>query len=340
MEFEKIKKENLGILPTPIHKLENLSKKLGPNIYVKRDDMTGLGMGGNKIRKLEYLVKDALDQGATALLTYGGIQTNHGMLTAAVAGKLGLKSILVLYGSDIDQEPSGNLLLDKVLGSDIRLLDITDLDSEEKAEKIDDLTNQILAEYQARGEKVYIIPMGGSSELGALGYVNAAKEIKDRAQAMDINFDYIFCGQGSHGTFAGLWLGAKYFAMDSRVIGVNVMETGQEIKEEISDYINRISQAYNMGITANPGDLDIAGDYSGLGYAIPDENTLAHVLDLGREEGIFIDLTYTGKIFTGMVDMVKTGKVKKESNILFIHSGGYPGIFSRDQVNFINESLK
>lgn len=336
MEYKNIEKIDLAILPTPIQRLKNISKAYGANIYIKRDDLTGLGMGGNKLRKLEYLLKEALDLGCSAVLTHGATQTNHGMLTAAAASKLGLKTILILKDSSGKRpELSGNLMLDEILGADVRLVNTQGLDKEEAENLASQAAKEAVLEYEARGMKVYEIPTGGSSALGSLGYVRAAGEIKDQAEAMDLKFDYLICGQGSKGTFSGLWLGSKYYQTDYELIGVNVMETPATIKEDLASFINEVSSSYEMNISCRPDDLKLVEDAFKEGYAVPDRETFQTIRDLARSEGIFVDPTYTGKVFVAMLDLIRTGEIEKGSNILFVHTGGYPGFFTDYHTDFV-----
>lgn len=338
MRYEEVKKRDIGILPTPIVKLENMSEKYFANIFLKRDDMTGLGMGGNKIRKLEYLAEDAINNKYTTLLTYGALQTNHGMLTSCVANKCNLKSILMLKNFE-KEEPclSGNIVLDTILGADIRYINLAGLDNESIKKEIERKTVEVVKEYEDRGERVYIIPTGGSSTLGALGYVNCIDEIIKQSDDMNIDFKYIICGQGSKGTFSGLWLGSRYFNKDYEVIGMNVSEEGEGLKERIKHYINKISERFSMGITCDE-DLHLI-DKCVLGYAIPDRETFKVVRELASLEGLFLDPTYTGKAFKGLIDLIKEGAIDKSKNILFIHTGGYPGLFSNVNVSFMENNL-
>ena len=204
MKPEEVKKIPLGLFPTPLQRMSNLERELGCGpLYIKRDDLSDLGLGGNKIRKLEYLVADAIQQGCNTLLTYGGPQTNHGRLTVAAAVRNGMKSILILHGAKPDYL-SGNLVLDKMMGADLYF---TEGDGEEQKA----LAQKVMAEYGARGDKVYEIPVGGSNVLGALGYLMMIPELMKQLDEMGASAKYLVTGSGSLGTFCGLWAGAKYF---------------------------------------------------------------------------------------------------------------------------------
>ena len=220
-DFKRI---HLGILPTPFYKLENISKRLGKNIYIKRDDMTGISLGGNKVRKLEFLLADAKEQGCDYVITTGGAQSNHAMLTAACANKIGMKAILVLKKRGVTSK-AGNLILDDILGADVRFVD---------SDSYDDVyaqMHQIEANLSASGHKSYFVPVGGSVPLGSLGYVNCAAEIFAQAKDLKINVSRIVSCVGSGGTYAGLALGAKLFSPATKVTGIGVSD---EPFEEIS----------------------------------------------------------------------------------------------------------
>lgn len=345
MKVTDLKKVHTGFDHTPLHKLENLSEQYGVNIYIKRDDMTGLGMGGNKLRKLDFFVKDALDQGATTLLTYGGPQTNHGRLTAAAAAKFGLKSILILSGP-APQHMTGNLILDKLMGADLYFADNTpfkDLPKEEAAEKmgqlLDKVTKQAIADHEAKGEKVYSIPVGGSNLLGIAGYLECAKELKEQCAQMGLNPQYLFCGYGSAGTFGGLSLGAKYYNCSFKVHGVAVSEKSEEDIQKTVDYINEASAHYEMGLTLKREDIYPETEYFGLGYNIPDEDTRKYVYLLAQNEGILTDMCYTGKAFRGMMESIEKGKIKKGETVIFLHTGGTPGLFTAEHQEAMESEL-
>ena len=203
-------------LPTPLYKLENLSREIGKNIYIKRDDMTGVALGGNKVRKLEFLLADARSKGADVVLTAGGPQSNHAMLTAACAGQVGMKCILVLKKRG--ELTGGNLILDNIFGAEVRLVD-TDSYDDVYAEM-----DRIMEQLRAQGHTPYAIPVGGSVPLGSLGYVNCVKEIAHQAQELGVTFDAVVSAAGSGGTYAGLTLGAKLFLPGIRSIGIGVCD--------------------------------------------------------------------------------------------------------------------
>ncbi len=352
MHSRKLEKVKTAILPTPLYQLENLSRELKSNVYIKRDDMTGMAFGGNKLRKLDYLVKEAKDAGYTTLMTFGGTQTNHGRQTAAVACKFGMKSIII--ANMHDQAPpetlSGNLLLDKILGCDVIFMDMASVNrdkenkpphviKQETAKLRKAVAKKVIEMYEAKGEKVYEMPAGGSTTTGMLGYFDCIEEILDQMKKDDIKIDYLVCSSGSGATYGGLWLGAKYYNAPFKVIGCTVSPYSWQHNVNMANLINETGERFGLGIHAEPEDVDLRGDYSGIGYDIPDEKTFESIYRLARSEGLFVDPCYTGKGFTGMLDMIETEKIPAGSNVLFLHTGGVPGIYSEQHVEMFTKQL-
>ncbi len=338
MKLEQAKKVNLGIFPTPLQWMENLTKEIGfGDLYVKRDDLTDVGLSGNKIRKLEYLIYDAKEKGCNTLLTFGGPQTNHGRLTVAAAAKCGMKSILILNGKRPDY-CSGNLVLDELMGADIYFC------SENYTnEEVDRLVATVIAKYEAQGDKVYSIPVGGSNEVGAVGYIQMVPEMLKQMEEQNISSKHLVCGAGSLGTFGGLWLGAKYYKAPFEVIGVCISPTARPLEYAV-DYINGISEYYEMGITCRAEDLHIIFDeqgqhYAGLGYNIPDKTTRDYMRLMARNEAIILDPCYTGKVFHGYIDMIRSGFIPKGDSAIFLHTGGFPAIWSQEHLDAVQEEL-
>ena len=309
--LDSFSRVSLGVFPTPIQKLENISKLLHTNVYIKRDDLTGLGLGGNKTRKLEYLLADAKNQRAEVVFTTGGAQSNHAMLTAAAAGKLGMKAILILKKRGVT-ECLGNQLLERLMGTDVRFMD-TDSYTDIYAEM-----DRVGAEL---GKPYYKIPCGGSNALGSLGYVACAREISEQ----DLHIDHLVCAEGSGGTMAGLSLGAKLFLPGTKVHGMMVdTDPFDRITLELMREAAGLLEA-DLDIT--PADFRLR-DMCGPGYAIPSEAGNAAVALLAEKEGIFLDPVYTGKAFAGLLEMAKEDAFKETDNVLFLHSGGAGGLFA------------
>lgn len=312
----------VGYINTPLEKLENISKHFQTNIYVKRDDMTGLALGGNKTRKLDYIVKYALDNGYTTLLTYGAPQTNHGRLTIAAAVKFGLKSILVCEAKAVDKA-QGNLILDKMMGGELIFI--------EPGQDKESIVRELIATKEANGEKVLEVPMGGSSALGAYGYFKCMEEIINQLKEKDIKIDYVFSAYGSTGTFAGLYLGAKYYQADFEVLGIPVFPTPFS-KESCVEIINELAHNIEIDITTSVDDIQILGGmennlYAGPAYGKSDEKIRQAMYLLAAKEALISDPCYTGKVVYGMFECLKQPQYQGK-NILFIHTGGYPALFA------------
>ncbi len=339
MTVESVKKVKLGHYPTPLEKMENMTKLLGKGeLFIKRDDTTGPAFGGNKTRKLEYLLQEAIDTGCTAVMTFGGTQTNHGRTTVGAAVKLGMKPILVLGGADTGYL-SGNLNLDAMMGADIYF--VTD------GEKMGETVADIIAKYEAQGDKVYQVPVGGSNTLGAVGYIMSVKEILQQMEEQQIKIDHVVCTVGSMGTFAGMILGAKYFNAPFDIIAVPVSPAPKGEKEiDVANFANEVSKAYNMGIEITPEDVKIAygpddEPYSGEAYNKPDPVTREAIITLAKNEGIFLDPTYTGKTFRGFIDMVKQGEyIKEGENAMFIHTGGAMALWTKEHLDDMQDQLR
>ena len=304
----------LGVLPTPIQKLENISRILGTNVYIKRDDMTGIGLGGNKVRKLEFLLADAKNKGAEIVFTTGGAQSNHAMLTAACCKKLGMTPILILKKRGVTDR-KGNILLEYLMNTDVRFLDTGD--SQEVYKEMDRVG-------QESGKVYYKIPTGGSNALGALGYVNCVKEISEQT---DIKFDYICCAEGSGGTHAGVAMGAKLFMPETKVIGM--MVDTDPFEEITTNIMKGLAELLELDFVPTVDDVHLV-DVCGDGYAIPSPEGNAAIRMMAENEGLFLDPVYTGKAFGGLIKMAKEGKFKPDDNILYMYSGGAGGLFAID----------
>ena len=308
----------LALLPTPICKLENLSRALGKQIYIKRDDLTGLGLGGNKVRKLEFLLADAKAKGADVVLTAGGPQSNHAALTAACAGKLGMESVLVLKKRGVLS--GGNLIVDGILGAQVRFVD-TDSYDDVYAEM-----DRLMEALRAQGRTPYFIPVGGSVPVGCLGYVNCALEIAGQAEEMDVHFDAAVSAVGSGGTYAGLTLGAKLFLPGTVSVGIGVCD---DPFEAISlDLMEGTAALLEADVPVDPADIRIHY-HIGPGYAIPSPEGAAAVRRLARTEGILVDPVYTGKALAGFFQLLEEDSAFRDAeNILFLHTGGAGALFA------------
>lgn len=321
---------HLANLPTKIEKLERLSEKLGgPDIYIKRDDQTSTEYSGNKVRKLEYSMKDAINKGCDYVITCGGIQSNHARATAAVAVKLGMKSCLVLRGNK-ETEPDGNLFLDRLIGADVRFIT-----PDEYRNKRMQIMEGIKSEMEQKGFKPYIIPEGASDGIGIFGYYTAMEEIMAQEKQMGIHFDGIAIAVGSGGTYAGLYLASKLLNSSTSIYGVNVCDDEKYFKNRIGEILDEglINMDYKQSISKD--DINIIDGYVGEGYSLSNPELRQFICDFARLEGVILDTCYTGKAMYGLTEEIKKGRFSGCKNILFIHTGGLFGLFpSRDLFQF------
>jgi len=317
----------LANLPTPIEKLEFLSEKwAGPEIYVKRDDLTGMALSGNKIRKLEFVIADAKAQGADLLITCGGIQSNHARATAVAATKMGMNSYLVLRGEE-NKIQDGNVLLDLLVGTRIKYIT-----PEQYASQISEIMAELAENLKDEGFNPYIIPEGASDEIGTLGYVAATDEILKQLKDLKLEIDYVVCAVGSGGTHAGLLLGQKLYNQKYQVVGFNVCDDEEFFVNKIHKIGNEAINRFNLPVKLNKEDIKIIDGYVGKGYALSRPEEIELIKEVAAKEGIILDPVYTGKTMFGMKDQIKKGKHKKGERVLFIHTGGIFGLFPQKEL--------
>lgn len=315
-------KIKLANFPTKIEKLERLSNQLGgPTIYLKRDDQTGSELSGNKVRKLEYSIKQALDSGCNYLITCGGIQSNHARATAAAAAKLGLKSCLVLRGSG-EGEADGNLFLDKLFGAELKFIS-----ADEYRHKRFEIMNEVGVVARQKGFQPYIIPEGASNGIGTFGYFGAMEEILNQEKELGIYFDAIVLATGSGGTYAGLFLANKLHGGASRIYGVNVSDNADYFKKRISEVLNESMEYIEEKVEFTADEINIIDGYVGRGYALSRPEELEFIQMLAALEGVVLDPVYTGKGMYGLTQELQKGRFSQCKNILFIHTGGLFGLF-------------
>jgi len=313
----------LASLPTPIEKLEKISALWGgPEIYIKRDDLSGCALSGNKVRKLEFAVADAVKQGADTLITCGGIQSNHARATAVVASKMGMSSFLMLRGNR-NTESEGNLFIDRLLGADFRFI------TPEEYKRVDDIMASVAEMLRKRGKKPYIIPEGASNEIGYFGYIRAAEEISKQLKEMELDIDFIITATGSGGTLGGLVLGKKFFGLKAQPIGFNVCDTAVAFQNRIYNVITKMISMYNWSIEIQKDEISLIDGYVGEGYALSRPEELELITEVARMEGIILDPVYTGKAMFGLRDQIYRKHFEKGQKILFIHTGGIFGLFPK-----------
>ncbi|MDD3655720.1 MAG: D-cysteine desulfhydrase family protein [Atribacterota bacterium] len=336
MDFiKKYKRIPLAILPTPLELAKNLTEMLkGPNIYIKRDNCTGLAFGGNKARKLEYIIADMLEKKADTIVTIGGLQSNWARQTAAAAKKLGLGVILVLNGNE-PGEYQGNLLLDSILGCDIRFKPYSDEDEQKEETGETPITGEIAEEVRRNGKIPYIIPLGGCNPMGNLGYINAVKELKQQTEEGGIHIDYIITAVGTGGTQVGIELGLRLYRMHTRCFGISISRHIKPKSQEIAELCNKTIQDFAPGLACRqfyPDEIEVNDDYIGEGYAIPTKEGIQAIHTVAQAEGVILDPVYTGKAMAGLIDLIKKGKFKKNENIVFLHTGGEIANFAYNKI--------
>jgi D-cysteine desulfhydrase len=329
MNLAKFARRRYTAGPTPLEPMLRLSAALGgPNIFMKRDDLTGLASGGNKTRKLEFLVADALSQGANTLVTVGAVQSNHCRLTLAAAAKEGLKCRLVLeqrVPGSYDPHASGNNFLFGLLGAEA----ITVVNSgDDLAAAIDAVADDVAR----AGGKAYIIPGGGSNPLGSLGYVACFDEFSTQAFDMGLNLDHIVCASGSAGTHAGLLVGAIGANASIPITGINVRRPRAEQESNVHALAERTAAFAGLSHGIPRGAVTCLDDWVGPGYSLPTETMIEAVKMTARLEGVLLDPVYTGKAMAGLIGLVRRGVLKANENVLFVHTGGSPALYAYQPV--------
>ena len=312
-KFERIK---LGHFPTPIEHLKNVSEYLdGPNIFIKRDDCTGLATGGNKTRKLEFLMADAIKSKAELIVTVGAIQSNHARQTAAACSLKGLKCLIILEQRLKDPPDaymnSGNVFLDKLLGAEVMLCP--------KDQDILEYSTKVVEDIKSKGTNVYFIPGGGSNSIGALGYVECFNEILKENNKY--NFTHIVHATGSSGTQAGLLAGKKYFQSQLQIIGISVRYEKKIQEEKVYNEAKKVCEKLKCDVL-DRSEVVAYDDYVGSGYGEPTDGMIEATNLLAKKEAILLDPVYSGKGFAGLIGLIRQKKFTKEDNILFIHTGG------------------
>ncbi|MEH6551196.1 MAG: D-cysteine desulfhydrase family protein [Pseudomonadales bacterium] len=314
----------LAQLPTPLQRLDRLSAKLGgPSIWVKRDDLTGCVESGNKLRKLEFVVADALAQGADTLITTGGVQSNHCRATAVVAARLGLASHLVLRGQQPEQA-TGNLMLDELLGAEL-----TYITNQQYQDSIEDIFSFIAQRYIAQGRKPYCIPTGASNGVGTWGYIAACKELKADFESAEIEPRHIVCATGSGGTQAGLSAGSYLYDLGARVWGINVCDDADYFAKKTRQDIQQWSERYYPQLDCAEVDINTIDGYVGPGYGRATAEIFDTIKSVAKLEGLILDPVYTGKAFHGFIQEHQSGRFGNDGDVVFIHTGGLFGLFAQ-----------
>lgn len=320
--LENFPRLRLGFFPTPLDEMPRLRARLGkncPRIFIKRDDLSGFGFGGNKIRKLEYVFEKIKREGVKTVLTTGGERSNHARMTAFFCARLGMRCILVL-----DRKPrpagAGNLkpaavFLEKMLGAEVHIVDAI---AERKAK-----ATQIIAEHARRGEKIFEIPLGGALAVGALGFISAMGELAAQAKEKNVKFDRIIFSSSTAGTHAGMLAGKKLFGFENvKITGFAPEPETAEIVSGVEKLLGEVGELLGFSTDDLRGEIEIVGDYAGEDYCVETAEAQNAFKLLARAEGVFLDSVYTAKAFAGLIDWIKSGRLKENENVLFWHTGG------------------
>ena len=320
--LEKIRGRRISFagFPTPLQRMPNLSKVLdGPNLFIKRDDMTDLAFGGNKARKLEFVFADAKDKGADVIIAAGMVQSNCVCMVASAARRLGMKPVLVLQGKE-PEVYAGNLLLDKLLSPEIRFVD--DLGSD-----VPGRLAPIADEFREKGYNPYIIPVGATTPLSAWGYALAMEELVNQFDELGENLDYVVCACGTGGTQAGLVLGTKLLDVEAKILGISVFADKVVASKQIVQLVNGSAGLLGIDLSVSAEEVTVFDEYIKEGYGVLNEEVTEALKLVAETEGIFLDPVYTGKAMVALIDLVKKDYFGEEDNVVFLHTGGLPALF-------------
>jgi D-cysteine desulfhydrase family pyridoxal phosphate-dependent enzyme len=324
----------LGTLPTPLSEAARLREALGgprrcPRILLKRDDLTGLGLGGNKVRKLEYLVADARRRGATSLLTTGAVQSNHARLTAAAARAAGLGVTLVLTARDASPVRQGNYLLDRIFGATIHLIPAGPDPLVAVAPDEEDHVRAVVEDERRRGGHPYVIPVGGSSGVGAIGYAAGTLELVEQLDEAGVSASYVYYASGSRGTQAGLELGARLVSPTYQLRGIAVSGGEADKRVRAARIANEAAALLGVEVAIHPDQLITHQGYIGDGYGVATPGAREAIRLLAESEGVLLDPTYTAKAMAALIADVRAGAVAPDETVVFLHTGGAPALFAQ-----------
>lgn len=328
----RLARVQLGFFPTPLHKAERLSKELGVELWLKRDDLTGVGLfGGNKVRKLEYVLGEAVRQGCDTVVSYGASQSNCAMQVAAACRRLGLRPILYLADLVGTAERRANLLLDYVLGAEVHLVPAGGRTEDETEADALCQGREHMARLEAKGHRCYEVPMGAAEPLGSAGFIGGWAELMEQMGGQGVRADYVFHGTGTGGTLAGLAAG-RVLLGGPEIVAVNVSPKTPAYLHRVSELGSAALDAAGFHAVVTPGDFRTDLGYYGAGYEVPSEAGTAAIRRLARTEGIIVDPVYTGKALAGLIGHVEAGKVPQGSTVVFWHTGGATALFAEPEM--------
>lgn len=322
MQLGNLPRVKLANLPTPLEDAPRLTKYLrGPRLWIKRDDLTGLALGGSKARKLEFLLGQARQQGCDVIVTVGAVQSNHARMTAAAAARMGFDVIVVLNGEP-PETSQGNLLLDRIFGADVRIIQ-TD-DDYILMGVVEDLARQLRRD----GRRPYVIPRGGSNAFGAAAYLEAAVELLAQANAMSVRIDAIVHASTSGGTQSGLYTGTKLTQSGVQVIGISAGPRREVVVKRVLGIVTELTELLELQWRPHPDDLIVHDEYVGERYGVPTPECLDAIRVVARTEGVLLDPVYTGKAMAGLMGLIAKEQFRPEQNVVFWHTGGQPAVFA------------
>lgn len=328
LNVDNFRRVKLAHLPTPLEFASRLTAQLGgPQVWIKRDDCTGLAFGGNKARKLEFFLGEALDQHADTIITMGPIQSNHVRMTAAASRKVGMECHAVLVGNH-EGDPTGNFFLDHLFDLKYTLINqpLDDLPPGLIEEEMEKSRARLISE----GRRPYLVPPGGAGPLGEISYALALDELLSQAREMDLEIDYVVTPVGSQGTFSGLILGKKLIQSSTDIIGISVnLEGTAELAglPSIDQMIVEAAKLLDVRMGVSPDEYELHYDYVGEGYGIPTQAGMEAIKIMARLEGILLDTTYTGKSLAGLIDLISKNRFSRTDVVVYLHTGGGPGLF-------------
>ena len=335
--LNKFHRVDLSHLPTPLDKLENLTERLERfNMFLKRDDLTGLAFGGNKARKLDFIISDAMSRGADTLVTWGGVQSNWCRQVAAAAAKIGLKAVLVLIKSKTaSTNEDGNLLLDRMFDADVRIVEADAISNMMELASVQRFLDPIVEEVKGAGDVPYLLPIGGSlvegsmsQPWGSIAYVNAFAELHEQAAADGVRIDSLVLATGSGSTQAGLLVGAKVMSPATRVVGVTVYSSRQKMTEYVRSIADATVKQLGVDVEIDDEDIIVFEDYLKDGYGVFNDDVGEALRIMAESEGVLLDPVYTGKAMAGMLALLEEGRLGDARNVVFLHTGGGPGLFA------------
>ena len=339
MNLSEMPRVRMACLPTPLEEMKALSEFLGgPRLLIKRDDMTGLAFGGNKVRKLEFIMADALRKGAKTIITSGGVQTNWGRLAVAAAIRFGMKPVLVLTG-DEPASYQGNLSLDYLMDAELHFVDVDpNLEGKTHMKALREAGEAKVVEleetYRAKGLAPYVIPRGGRTTQGTAGYLTATIEILQQLTDRGIKADYILTGTGTTSTTGALLMGQRVFGTGIKTIGISVSRPAEECRERIQEQIEKDMAFFGWKEKIDRDEIVVFDDSIGPGYAVPSAEGVEAIKLLAAKEAVILDQNYTGKAMAGLLGLIRRGYFKNSDTVIFLHTGGVPALFALEDRYF------